>query len=780
MVTPSSPVAPTNELPRGGWRISPVASRYTPYVDAGFVDCPSWYRILGQIIDARQVQVIRLPNAWYLDDGQSPLSAGAKWIDAGEAVDTARYHQLKNGIDPSVVWNLPPDVSPDQDEIDRVQAKISAKYGGPENVGRVMVAQNGTSVTPLTTSPKEMCYAEGFQDFKAAVLALHQTPPVAVGLQEPGAYAAYNASMKAWRHAAIQPLCDMLAESDTEHLAPQFGVGLTVEIESDTVDDLELTEMQLQNDLAAKVRTKNEWRAVRGLAPLPGPEGNDFVGTDRNELSSDRNSDSTTDTPSSNDDIPSAHSTKSHTQPPTESANTAFDSRTSTPFHGDANRQSPANPDEHQRTADDQSRTHSDETRVRADLLAELLYGLYGDQALSVLDTVCASNDKAFDPQLHPRDEQGRFTFRGSEEAIRMARQVISNILGGQTGLRTDQRILNALRLLTVPQLQSLHRDHGVKVPPRLRDRLIESIWVRLMKSPFDGDGHSPPIAASHTTSSRSVETYLQNENELHLILGRKFTPNQWGQLVGAQPGARVYVYPKSRASVGISIVHTDYQATRFLYATHIMNSDFEIQPDKQGQGIGTRILALQVKSATEQGFHSLSLTALGTGEALRTPGRYDSNNVGYYVWARLGFDGRIAPLMRQREKQGTEQERATVKDFRTKFPGVKLVSEMMKTQRGRDWWRRFGGEFEGTFSLKPGSASRMVLEKYVRRTTGKANNKSLLANEQTGIDWQPVHSLGEQPDQLTKEDEEILDEIWDDIGQETNTDESTDSCSPS
>ena len=152
----ASPVAPSAELPQGGWRINPVASRYTPIVDEGFIDCPSWHRILGQIVDARQVQVIRLPHAWYLDDGQSPLSAGAKWVDAGEAVDEARFHQLRNGIDPSIVWNLPPDVSPDQDEIDRIQAKISAKYGGPENVGLVMLAQSGTSITPLSTTPREM------------------------------------------------------------------------------------------------------------------------------------------------------------------------------------------------------------------------------------------------------------------------------------------------------------------------------------------------------------------------------------------------------------------------------------------------------------------------------------------------------------------------------------------------------------------------------------------------------------------------------------------------
>lgn len=276
----ASPVAPTPELPRGGWRISSVTSRFGPSCDEGYTDCPTWYRIAGQILDARQVQAIRLPHAWFLDEGQSPLSAGAKWIDAGEAVDEARYHQLRNGIDPSIVWSLPSDVVADQDEIDRTQAKISAKYGGPQNVGRVMVAQSGTTITPLSTSPKEMCYAEGFQDFKSAILALHQTPPVAIGLQEPGAYAAYNASLKAWRHAAIQPLCDMLAESDTEELAPQFGVGFTIEIESNTVDDTEFVEQQLKSDLAAKTRTKNEWRAARGMAPLPGAQGDVLVGTD--------------------------------------------------------------------------------------------------------------------------------------------------------------------------------------------------------------------------------------------------------------------------------------------------------------------------------------------------------------------------------------------------------------------------------------------------------------------------------------------------------------------
>ena len=572
----ATPVAPTNDLPHGGWRINPVASRYTPIIDDGYVDCPSWYRILGQIVDAKQVQVIRLPHAWYLDDGQSPLSAGAKWVDAGEAVDDARFHQLRNGIDPSVVWNLPPDVSPDQDEIDRVQAKISAKYGGPENVGRVMIAQSGTTITPLTTTPKDMCYTEGFQDFKAAVLALHQTPPVAVGLQEPGAYAAYNASMKAWRHSAIQPLCDMLAEADTEWLAPQFGDGLTIELESDAVEDAELLESQLQNDLAAGVRTRNEWRAIRGLPPLPDPLGSQIVGTDPKlakpsspvplevaREDSDRDGDN--DTESSlrmKNHIPGA-------QRNTDDSREDLNQSTSEDDDDDG-LQSTVDSDFDHGPPDD-----------RAELIAEILYGLFGSDALAVIGSDTDSKTKTFDPALHPRDERGRFADRGNADSIAAARHTISQILQGQTRLRTDSTVAQSLSLLTTAELESIHREHGVKIPTRLRAHLIEHVQSRLMGFP-DSDAASR-WESRDRSGSPNVHVFLQHEQRLQRIIGRKLKSEEWGQLAGAQPGARVHVHSKTEFSVEVAVEHPDYFARRTLYPNKILNSEIEISPDQRG-----------------------------------------------------------------------------------------------------------------------------------------------------------------------------------------------------
>jgi hypothetical protein len=738
----ASPVAPTAELPRGGWRINPVASRYTPIIDDGYIECPSWYRILGQIVDARQVQVIRLPHAWYLDDGQSPLSAGAKWVDAGEAVDEARYHQLKNGIDPSIVWNLPPDVSPDQDEMDRIQSKISSKYGGPSNVGRVMVAQNGTSITPLSVSPKEMCFSEGFQDLKSAVLALHQTPPVAVGLQEPGAYAAYNASMKAWRHSAIQPLCDLLAESETEHLAPQFGTGLTVEIESDTVDDTDLIERQLQNDLAAKVRTKNEWRAVRGMPPLPGSQGDELVGTDPS---------STGKNPNEQGDHPTA-------MKPSDFKN----------------------------------------INSRSEWIAQLVDRLQGTSPSLRSDWDWQTETKAFDPNLHPHGALGRFARTGTATAHKL----ISRILSGEESSTDPKNVAHHLSKLSTSRLVKLHQKNDIDQIPENREHLERSVLARLSQFP-KSDTHK----FASQSGSRKTTVHIQNGEKVNERLpldsnGHRrppLTPRQWGQLVGARAGAKVHVFPTALRQVTIVVDHPDYYARRILNSESITNEYMIVAPEKQKSGIGLRVTTQQVNSAKKLGYKFIEAGAAGNGKKIsvaehdwKAQGMKDP--AGYYAWARLGFDGRIGPLMKARAKSENKELNAIATDFNQKFPGVTKVSELMLTKKGQKWWQDYGGYFEGIFELSDESISHRVLTRYAAEKQKKSQRKALTAvladpwhgdEALVGSDdnWHPAsgilkgtgnqtHSqkkepVCENPDPLTPEDEEILDRIWDEIAKE-------------
>ena len=276
----ATPMMPTADMPLGSFRIQPTCSRYVTVEDQGYmVGSPVLRTLIGATVDARQIQKIQYPHPFYLDDGQSPLSAAAQWIDLETAVNVSRTSTTKNGIDGSIYYDLGEESNVDEDELERVRAKLHKNYGGPNNAGAVIVGQGGAQVTSLSTTPKDMAYTDGFQDVKNSILALHQTPPVAVGFQDAGAFAAYNASMKSWRISAIQPICDMIAESDTMFLAPKFGVGLTVDIESPDVND---EDFKLKED-ALMIQAKNavrvdEWRARMDLPPLGGEEGRKFVG----------------------------------------------------------------------------------------------------------------------------------------------------------------------------------------------------------------------------------------------------------------------------------------------------------------------------------------------------------------------------------------------------------------------------------------------------------------------------------------------------------------------
>lgn len=802
----ASPVAPTAELPHGGWRISPIASRYTPVVDDTYVDCPSWYRILGQILDARQVQVIRFPHAWYLDDGQSPLSAGAKWVDAGEAVDEARYHQLKNGIDPSLVWNLPPDVSPDQDEIDRVQAKISAKYGGPENVGRVMVAQSGTSITTLSATPRDMCYTDGFQDFKAALLALHQTPPVAVGLQEPGAYAAYNASMKAWRHSAIQPLCDMLAESDTEYLAPQFGAGLTIEIESAAVDDAELLEQQLQNDLAAKVRTKNEWRAVRGMKPLPGSQGDELVGSEKTNSASEADSQKRPSNPSQVDHGPTHAANRStadsSSRSGTQSVSNDIDENASQLDFGipsgkalQAKSGEDNVPGDNPRELSDSDSTSTDDTVIRVKLISEILFGLMGS---SILDPHAAATESKtnFNPsQL--RDAFGRWARSGSPEEIRTLKELVANLLKGNHPGKLSDFLTKKLTMLSTEELRSIHREIGIELPPESRSHLLSSVIARLDHVPRYA-GRNFPIRRR----SGKVDVYVHDESEVHRRLvacgikqRERLTRSQWGQLVGAQPDACVHVFPEHSSRIAIVVDHPDYRCRRIICSNGLIeNIIFQVSPKLQRQGIATRVFTQQVETASKLGFKTIRTGAAGSGTAIRHLEPYWGPPLvgfpsGYYTWPRLGFDAKVASLMRTRAQSPHKELREVAADFKTKFPNVEYLSDLMQTEDGRTWWKQFGGDLEVEFDLKKPSISWQILGDYCASLSDGKESKALIANEQVlsgGTDDsdsdQPHGGSGfeggapnqrfagvpvcENPDELTEEQNRTLDRIWDRFGQ--------------
>ncbi len=295
----ATPVPPMPNLPHGGWRIDPGASRFSfPLVDDGFVESYGYFRAVGAVIPASPydlegrlivdncdnplgfIQAIRWPHPLFKDDGYSPLSAIALWSDLAVEIDRMRWAAMKNQASPSLIITPGGDVEPNEKMLDRAAQRFNEKYGGPENAGRAMFLSSKAEVTQLGSSPREMDYQSGFDQAGRAIMAGHGTPPIAAGASGSGSYAAFYAELKQFTELTIQPILDFLAEEDTERLAPQFGEGLTIEYEAAAIDDPDLLEKRLDRDIkAANVLTAKEYRALRGLPPFGDERDEALVGS---------------------------------------------------------------------------------------------------------------------------------------------------------------------------------------------------------------------------------------------------------------------------------------------------------------------------------------------------------------------------------------------------------------------------------------------------------------------------------------------------------------------
>ena len=85
-----------------------------------------------------------------------------------------------------------------------------------------------------------------------------------------------------------------------------------------------------------------------------------------------------------------------------------------------------------------------------------------------------------------------------------------------------------------------------------------------------------------------------------------------------------------------------------------------------------------------------------------------------------------------------------------------------MKTEGGRELWKKGGYSSDASFDLTPGSTSRRVLSDYAKAKIGRGLTvNEMIENAKKKPKGKNLDTAGFK---LTAEDEEILDEIWAEI----------------
>lgn len=235
----------------------------------------------------------------------------------------------------------------------------------------------------------------------------------------------------------------------------------------------------------------------------------------------------------------------------------------------------------------------------------------------------------------------------------------------------------------------------------------------------------------------------------LQSIFGRKVEPEEIASMIGALDDAKVVTRPgEEEGQVRVSVEHPKYHARRVIFKDEdgkavIENKNFQVKEEDQNSGIGAKVFASQVENAAKSGVDRLETHAAGS------PG---SEMNGYYTWPRFGYNQKFGEI----DSKWYKDKEKTISE---KFPEAKSVSDVMRTQEGRDWWKANGFDLPNAkFDLKDGSLSRKVLKMYLEEKSKKGTNNvfDFTVNRELSEDEGDAEECP-----LTAEDEAALDRSW-------------------
>lgn len=223
----------------------------------------------------------------------------------------------------------------------------------------------------------------------------------------------------------------------------------------------------------------------------------------------------------------------------------------------------------------------------RAEQIAEILYGLYGDDVLDVLEHGEDGIDHFSEDTIHmfagdrshlvkklitmsngkqayrwvrpdsgqPKQPSGKRAVKATPEAKQAAREAIGAVIRGEA---SGKDMAHHLDKLTVPELRSLHKEHGKPVPGRLRAQLVEAIKAQL------GEAAAQPQDAASPIGNQGEKSETPSEPKAKATKGKSKKIKEVKQSDLFESAKRLFVQLKEDAK------HSGGGASWKVFATQI------------------------------------------------------------------------------------------------------------------------------------------------------------------------------------------------------------------
>jgi hypothetical protein len=374
--------------------------------------------------------------------------------------------------------------------------------------------------------------------------------------------------------------------------------------------------------------------------------------------------------------------------------------------------------------------------------------------AISAEEMSILINSGELDINAICRDSHGRFASCGaaglppaersgaSEARMVHARHLVEQVRGAKTpDAATVKALADHLGTLTVAQLHSLKKEYGLKASGKNKAALKEKLTARFSQKSTTATPSAPKVTETTLAPSSTppgpvhvpVGTFgttkdikwghPDDEAYAHEVAQKVLGPNARAHdllsIAGAPDGSTAEYVSHTGTSVEVWFKGSTevknpttgekesnpFKASRTLTINNdgtktIDNGSFE------GKGSGLQMFGRQVENATKWGFTHIETYAAGEGSGVPGQRPAEGEYNGYYTWPRFGYNGTV-------HRDLVEEMPPSVRRNVNEAEG--MISGVMSTKAGRDWWMGHGEGMNMEFDLTPGSYSQDTLNTYLR-----------------------------------------------------------------
>jgi HK97 family phage portal protein len=217
----------------------------------------------------REIVHLKYPNPLDPHRGLSPLQAVALTVDANLELIRARHQTFRAGPRPGIVLHTEQALS--TQTLARLEDKLKEKFSGRDAWYRPMVLEQGLSATPWTLTPAEMDFLNSSKLTRDEIFALFRVPPPVTGVVENMGLGAdiWAGARAVFCEGTVQPKLDLIGQALTRDLARRFGPDVGVAFPDCSPRNPDQRRKDDELDATLGLRTYNEIRRGRGLAPYP-------------------------------------------------------------------------------------------------------------------------------------------------------------------------------------------------------------------------------------------------------------------------------------------------------------------------------------------------------------------------------------------------------------------------------------------------------------------------------------------------------------------------------